>query len=132
MLLAGNVTPYGSALAGAFAMLLPAIIAVLLWALAPRLAVLATRECSELEAEHRMTVHDLTSSGLIVVGVFLLISAFPRLVEQLLASRNEEYNMALSWAVSEGLTSVLALVLIVGAKRIAHAALQLRRAGLSR
>lgn len=124
-------TPYGSVFLGALAMLTPAAIAVLLWAFAPRLAVMATRECSEQNVEGRLTVHDLTSCGLIVVGAFLFASACPRLVAQLLILGSEEYNMAASWIVSEGLTCVLAIALMVGAKPIAHAALKLRGAGLS-
>lgn len=119
-------------LAGLVMLVVPISIAILLWVMAPRLAMLAARESAAVDNEPRLAPRDLTRSGLILVGVYFFASSFPTLLAQLLTLADEDSDTPTLYIVQLAISCILAVALVLGADRIAALVGSIRYAGRSK
>ena len=116
---------------GVLATLLPTVVAVALWLLAPWFSKLAIPESAVSDSTGGLSPQDLVHCGLIVVGALILVTALPKLVGQLL-SLSGEYATTIPWVVASGLETLLAAGLLVGSGRLAGWATKLKYAGTAK
>lgn len=117
---------------GVLVSLAPVIIAILLWFLAPRLSAMASAESAAAGHHAELSANDLTRCGLIVVGMFVIVTTLPTLLAQLstLADPNNTLQPALILTTAG--QCLFAVAIVIGADRISRLAMRLKRAGLSR
>ena len=116
-------------------LIVPLVFGVILWFITPRLSSFLISEKSDKEA---FSIHQLQSSALSIIGVYLLAVTIPPAisVNYLLLQGSEvinNYNKSLSDIVINAITIdlkiVFALILVIGSNSISKAISNLRTTG---
>lgn len=106
----------------------PAVVAVVLWLIAPWLARQILRDI-ETKPSPSLDIEPMVSAAFVVAGVFIFVTALPAFTGYLLSVLESPDQVAMKWLAVDGLRCLLGIALVVGARSTARFCLWLRSAG---